>query len=42
LVAYLGESADKDGLMFSEDENEETGERLPPEEIEANHEQEDS
>ena len=38
----MGESeADSDGLMFPGDENEETEERLPPEEIQANREQED-
>jgi len=42
-LQVMGESeADSDGLMFPGDENEETEERLPPEEIEANPEQEDS
>ena len=39
----MGESeADSDGLMFPGDENEETEERLPPDEVEANREREDS
>jgi len=43
VLQVIGESeANSDRLMFHGDENEETDEKLPPKEIEANNEQENS